>query len=224
MRVAAAIGATVIKPLVEATIVDGVTIDADGDMTVKALSEADAETQAIGLAFADDAKTTVGAAVAINVADLETTASVGDGTITTGSLSVEAGTPAGESSDFKVLAIAGSGSTQKGENENTAVAGAVGVNVVVSDTTASIADDATVSATAGNVDVLARQDVGIQNIAGGGALTLSDSGTSVGAAIGVAIGNIALGLPIGMCIGVAIGVAMDRRAESDEGGDDGQSA
>ena len=68
---------------------------------------------------------------------------------------------------------------------STAIAGAVGVNVVISDTTASIADDATVNATGGNVDVLARQDVGVQIIAGGGALTLSDSGTSVGAAIGV---------------------------------------
>ena len=82
-----------------------------GDMTVEALNEADADTQAIALAFADDAKTTVGAAVAINVADLDTVARVGNGTVTTGSLKVEAGTPTGETSEFKALALAGSGST-----------------------------------------------------------------------------------------------------------------
>ncbi|MGD8420264.1 MAG: hypothetical protein PVJ78_07525, partial [Gammaproteobacteria bacterium] len=273
VRVAAAIGATVVTPDVSATVIDGLTIDADGDMAVKALSEVDADTQAIGLAHADDAETTVGAAVAVNVGVFDTSATVGDGNIATGSLSVEAGTsetratfdaatavdtaPSAEtidlgadhglsvgdavvysaeggtgiggledgetyyvvdvsgntvklseeeggdaidltsagsgtqsltltrSNDFKTLALSGSGSTQKGENDNTAFAGAVGVNVVVSNTTASIADGATVGATAGNVDVLARQDIGIQNIAGGGALTLSDDGTSVGASIGV---------------------------------------
>jgi hypothetical protein len=172
-------------PKAAASIADGVEIQADGDIIVMALNEADADTRAIGLAFADDAKTTVGAAVAVNVAKLETTALIGNSVITTGSLKVEAGTPENEKNEFKTLALAGSGSTQKGENDNTAVAGAVGVNVVISDTTASIADGATVNATVGNIDVLARQDIGIQNIAGGGAITLSDSGTSVGAAISV---------------------------------------
>ena len=47
-----------------------------------------------GLAFSDEANTTtVGAAVSVNVGVLNTTASVGNGTITTGSLKVEAGTP-----------------------------------------------------------------------------------------------------------------------------------
>ncbi|MFC1895392.1 LEPR-XLL domain-containing protein, partial [Thermodesulfobacteriota bacterium] len=198
VRAAAAIGATVVKPEVTATISNGLTIDADGDLSVKAINDADADTQATGIAFSGDASTAVGAAVAINVGLLDATATLGDGTTTAGSVSVEAGSTIDESNDFKVMAIAGGGSTQKSEGEgdgggegggesssNTAVAGAAGVNVIVANTSADIADGSTVTTLTDNVDVTARQDIRVQNVAGGAALTLSDEGTSVGAAIGV---------------------------------------
>jgi len=185
VRVAAAIGATVVKPEVTATIADGLTIDADGDLSVKAINDADADTQATGIAFSGDAETAVGAAVAINVGLVDATATLGDGTTTAGSVAIESGTTTDETNDFKVMAVAGGGSTQKGENDNTAVAGAASVNVIVANTSAGIADSADVTTLTGDVDVMARQDIRVQNVAGGAALTLSDEGTSVGAAIGV---------------------------------------
>jgi hypothetical protein len=186
VRAAAAVAATVIRPQVTANIADGLSVNADGDMSVRAFSDVDSQTQAIGLALADDAKTSVGAAVSINVADLITTAEIGEGAeINTGSATIEAGSSTGESNRFSATSLAGSGSTQKGENENTAIAGAASINVILANTTASIADDATLNATLGDVAVRARQDIALNAIAGGGALTLSDSGTSVGAAIGV---------------------------------------
>ncbi|MGD8330585.1 MAG: hypothetical protein PVJ49_14220, partial [Acidobacteriota bacterium] len=190
VRVAAAIGATVFLSTSEASILDNVDILADGDTTVVALMDADANTQAIALSMTKDKNaTTVGAAVAINVAQLAAMALVGEASITAGSLKVQAGNSTDKKNELKALALAGGGSTQRGEGDNTAVAGAAAVNVYLTDAShrveASIADNATVTSSSGNVDLLARQDVGVQTIAGGGALTLSDSGTSVGAAIGV---------------------------------------
>jgi hypothetical protein len=190
VRVAAAIGATVLLSTAEATILDGIEIQADGETTVMALMDADANTQAIGLANTKDKNATVvGAAVAINVAQLGAMALVGNATIASGSLKVQAGTPDDKKNELKALALAGGGSTQRGEGDNTAVAGAAAVNVYLTDdahrTEASIADGAAVTTSSGDVELLARQDVGVQTIAGGGALTLSDDGTSVGAAIGV---------------------------------------
>jgi hypothetical protein len=186
VRVAAAIGATVVKPEVSAVIADGLTINADGDLIVRALNDASADTQATGLAFAGDAETAVGAAVAINVGLVDTTAALGDGTTTAGSVLIEAGSTTDQSNDFKVAAIAGGGSTQKDdESDTTAVAGAAGVNVIVVNTSAGIADGADVITLTGDVDVTARQDIRVQNVAGGAALALSNEGTSVGAAIAV---------------------------------------
>jgi hypothetical protein len=184
VRVAAAIGASVLTPDVTATIADGVTIDASGEVEVKALSDADATTIATGLSYAGDASTSVGAAVAVNVGVLTTEATIGAATVTAGSVAVEAGNSANESNDFRLLALAGGGSTQS-DSGSTAVAGAAGVNVVTSDVTAAIADHATVTASTGDVEITARSDIGIQNITGGGALTTGSSGTSVGVAIGV---------------------------------------
>jgi hypothetical protein len=99
VRAAAAIGATVVKPAVTAAIEDGVTIDANGDLIVRALNDADAETQATGIAFSGDAQTAVGAAVAVNVGLTDATATLGDGTTTAGSIMVESGT-SGRSFEF----------------------------------------------------------------------------------------------------------------------------
>ncbi len=167
VKVAAAIGASVLTPNVKAEIADGLTIQSSGNVNVKAIADADATTLATGLAVADEA-TGVGAAVTVNVASLDTTASVGSGTLNAGSLHVEAGTPKDNTSDFKLRSLAGGKSQGSG---GTVIAGSVGVNVVDSDVKATIKNDATVNAATGSVDVAARNDVGIQTLVGGGAIS-----------------------------------------------------
>ncbi|WP_370312902.1 LEPR-XLL domain-containing protein [Sagittula sp.] len=221
VQVAGAIAATVIVSDAEA-VVEDVTINATGDMTVRALNDADASSIATGLALnTSDGQTGVGAAVAVNVAVLKAQATVAAGTISTGSLTVEAGTSDGETNEMQTVALAGAGVKQKsnqqqnqgggGTNTNggLAIAGAAGVNYYESDTDASIADGATVTAGSGDVDMTARQSVGVQNIAGGASLLLSnsnggggggsgsDGGTSVGAAVAVNIVPIDTDVSIG---------------------------
>ena len=211
VNVAAALAGTIVVSDVTATVGD-ISIDASGDMSVKALNDVDASTLATGLALnTDNGDTGVSAAVAVNVAVLSAQATIGMATITTGSLSVEAGTSDGESNEIQAIALAGAGVKQKtnqqqnqgggGTNSNggLAIAGAAGVNVYSSDTDATIADGASITAETGNVDMAGRQSLSLQNIAGGGALLLSnsnggggsgsgsDGGTSVGAAVAVNI-------------------------------------
>ena len=193
LRVAAALAGSVMRPQVLASIADGVQLRAEGLVTVQARSDVAVDTQAIALAFEESAKTTVGAAAAVNVAELETRAGIGAGAvIQAGAVLVDAGQAPDASNDFRAMALAGSGSTQKsggGGNDKTAVAGAAAVNVIAASTTATLGDAAAVRALAGDVGVQARQRIGVQAVAGGGAITsASGSGsTSVGAAIGVNI-------------------------------------
>ncbi|MEO0465166.1 MAG: LEPR-XLL domain-containing protein, partial [Pseudomonadota bacterium] len=196
VQVAAALGATVATPQVSAEIEDGRDLTATGDVELRALSDVDLRTETTGLALSTSGGTTVGAAVSVNVADMSTTARLGEGTHETGSLDIEAGTSQGEQNDFRTLSLAGAGSKQStsgsgggsgggsSSSNNTSVAGAAGVNVILSDTKAEIAENTDVTATTGDVDLAARQITGLQNIAGGGSITLS-GGTSVGAAVGV---------------------------------------
>ncbi|MBL8484571.1 MAG: hypothetical protein JNJ60_20415, partial [Rhodocyclaceae bacterium] len=162
VRVAGAIGASVMRQQVASSVEDGVTIDASGALDVRATSDADAATLATGLAYAKDAKTGVSAAVAVNYAELSNSATIGDGvTITAGAVNVEAGSTAGQSNDFLNMAFAGGGAAQEEDKQGgqqgegggtTAVAGAVGVNVVFSDTDAHIGN-ALVTANAGDISV-----------------------------------------------------------------------
>ena len=190
VKVAAAIGASVLSSDVTASIANGVIIQSSGDVKVQAIGDADAATFATGLAVADGAAG-IGAAVSVNVVLIDTSASVGNGTLTAKSLSVEAGTPNDESSDFKLRSVAG-GKTQNG----TAIAGAVGVNVVTSHVAATIAAAAKVTTTGGPLEVLTRNQVGIQTLVGGAAQSkkatdenavtgAQSKGNSFGAAVGV---------------------------------------
>ncbi|QYU67547.1 hypothetical protein J4558_21965 [Leptolyngbya sp. 15MV] len=187
VRVAGALAGSVLLSSVSATGAPGRQIRADGAMTVQAQNSVGVATLATGLAFEDSAETTVGAAVAINVVELSTIAIIGDGAnIQAASLLVEAGHGASQTQSYRALALAGSGSTQSEEGEeSTAVAGSAALNIVTATTTASLGANSTVVLAAANADVTARQRIAHHAIAGGGALTLSDGGTSVGAAIGV---------------------------------------
>ncbi|WP_189510130.1 LEPR-XLL domain-containing protein [Mesorhizobium sp. M1D.F.Ca.ET.043.01.1.1] len=221
LRIAASIGGTVIVSKVAAEIADDVDIDASGDLSVKAISDADAQAEAVSIAFTKGSSSSnnVSAAVAFNVALMDTTARLGNGTTTAGSVTVEAGTSAGEVNAFKALALSGAGSQQSstggttqggsggggqgtgGDKSSLGIAGAVAFSVLGSPATddpntvsASIADGATVTALNGDVTVTARQDIGMQNIAGGGALRISGGGgggggsdTTVGAAVTIGV-------------------------------------
>ncbi|TIV93735.1 MAG: hypothetical protein E5V85_25575, partial [Mesorhizobium sp.] len=114
LRIAASIGGTVIVSKVAAEIADDVDIDASGDLSVKAISDADAQAEAVSIAFTKGSSSSnnVSAAVAFNVALMDTTARLGNGTTTAGSVTVEAGTSAGEVNAFKALALSGAGSQQ----------------------------------------------------------------------------------------------------------------
>ncbi len=190
VKLAAAIGASVLTPAVTARIANGVSIQSNGIVLVRALSDGDATTLASGLAVADNA-TGIGAAVTVNVSSIDTTATVGDGNFTVSALKIEAGTPSNESSDYKVRSLAG-GKTQGG---GTAIAGSVGVNVISNDVSATIADNATITTSGGNVELASRNDIGIQTLVGGAAQSKKASsapvstGNSFGAAIGVNVVN-----------------------------------
>ena len=106
---------------VTAEIVDGLTIDSSGDLSVKAIADTDAQAQAIGLAFTqgEEESTNVSAAVAFNVALLDANAYLGNGNTNAGSVAVEAGTTAGEMNEFKAMALSGAGSKQSSGGGNT---------------------------------------------------------------------------------------------------------
>ena len=174
---------------------------------------ADAKTEAVSIAFtqSDSESDNVSAAVAFNVVLLDAEASLGNGTTVAGSVTVEAGTTAGQMNEFKAMAVSGAGSKQSstggdttggtdaegtggigsgtgggtggstgggtgGDSSSLGIAGAVAFTIYGSPATndpntvsATIADGATVTASSGDVTVTARQDVGMQNVAGGAA-------------------------------------------------------
>jgi hypothetical protein len=225
LRIAASIGGSVIVSDVTAEIVDGLTIDASGELSVKAIADTDAKAEAISLAFtqSESESDNVSAAVAFNVALLDANAYLGNGDTVAGSVIVEAGTSAGQMNEFKALALSGAGSKQSstggdtsggndggggtgGDSSSLGIAGAVAFTVYGSPATddpntvsAVIADGADVIASTGDIAVTARQDVGMQNLAGGAALTISSSGgggggggssdTTVGAAVGIGVAD-----------------------------------
>ncbi|MDO9176540.1 MAG: hypothetical protein Q7V62_17170, partial [Actinomycetota bacterium] len=205
-----------------------------GTLSVKAISDTDAQAEAVSLAFtqSESESNNVSAAVAFNVALLDASAYLGNGTTNAGSVAVEAGTTAGQMNEFKALALSGAGSQQSskgggtsggtdagntgntnggqgtgGDKSSLGIAGAVAFTVYGSPATddpntvkATIADGADVTASTGDVAVTARQDIGMQNIAGGAALTISSSGggggggggssdTTVGAAVTIGVAD-----------------------------------
>ena len=220
LRIAASIGGSVTVSDVTAEIVDGLTIDSSGDLSVRAIADTDSQAEAISVAFtqSESESDNVSAAVAFNVALLDASAYLGNGTTVAGSVAVEAGTSAGEMNEFKAMALSGAGSKQSskggnssggtdaggtgdtnggagtgGDSSSLGIAGAVAFTVYGSPATddpntvsATIADNAGVTAATGDVSVTARQDVGMQNIAGGAALTISSSGGGGGVVVAVA--------------------------------------
>ena len=208
IKVAAAIGVTVLDSRSSAEIENGANIKSGGALKVSSTNETDATTKAIGLALSQGGSdsgstgggggggggssggtTGVAAGISVNVGIIHNTARIGDlASVQSSGVIVEAITPAGKSDDFIVWGIAGAGAQQSGSSgSSTAVAGGVGVNVVTMDTLAEIADSADVRSS-GKIEVTARGDIGVQNIAAAGAAAIGGSsggGAAVGAAVAV---------------------------------------
>src|SRR6185503_7709181 len=215
IKVAAAIGVTVLDSRSTAEVEDSAKITAGGAVKISSTSEVDASTKAIGLSISQSDSeskegegggdtggdsgggdtggksdtTGVAAGVSVNVGVVHNTASVGElAEIVGNGITVEAVTPASESNDIIAWGIAGAGAQQKGSSgSSTAVAGGVGVNVFDIHTDAQVADTADLQST-GAIDVIARSEVGVQNIAAAGAAAIGGSqgsGQGVGAAVAV---------------------------------------
>ncbi|MBX3093015.1 MAG: hypothetical protein KF680_00510, partial [Cryobacterium sp.] len=121
--------------------------------------------------------TNIGAAIALNVVDLEARGSIGtDVSITAGGdVTVTAQTPSGLRNDFVAWAVSAAGG-----NGQASVAGSVAVQVLLLHNEASIAEGVTI-VTDGGLALRASNPMGLQSIAAAGGLSLSGNG--VGAAI-----------------------------------------
>ena len=159
VSVAAAIGVNVAGNTVGASVARGVTINSGGGaLNVGSTAETDAKAKADG-SQVDSGGTNVGvgAAVALNVATSSNTATVGDDAqVTTKGLSVKAEQAAGQTNDYGAESKSGAGAA------NVGVAGSLALNVVTSNTKASLETDtnasgkgANVNAGTGNVDIVA---------------------------------------------------------------------
>ena len=192
--VAASVAVNFLEAKNTVTIAGGVTIVASEAMDVSATATADASAQGIATATNTDADTGVAAAVGVNIALLSNTATVGDGAhLTADDIDIEAVMIGSETNNFQSRALAGAAAS------GTAIGGSVSVNYIDQDTNATVADNAVLNATAGNIDVAAESHNTIQNLAGGAAIS-TEGDTGVGIAIAV---NIVNGLDTNASIGDA---------------------
>ena len=91
VTVAAAVGINIADSKAEVGIADGVTLDASGALTLTATNNADASASADGSATTNAGGTGVGAAVALNVADVGSSAHIGDATVGAQGIALTAG-------------------------------------------------------------------------------------------------------------------------------------
>jgi len=161
ITVAAAIGVTVATTTAKAWVPTGVTVTADGKITVQAANNTDAATVANGSSNTEGASGAVGVAVAINFARVDTTATV-EGTVVAGNgLTIKAartiednGTPADATDDddkheLSALAISGA------SGGKTTVAFSLGLNIANVTTIGELAATGTATVTGGDVEILA---------------------------------------------------------------------
>ena len=183
VSVAATIAVNYVEVHNNATIRNGVTIIGTGDVVVEAISLTDAIAQGIATSTNTDSDTGVAAAVALNIALVDSAATVGNSvTLTGNSIAVRAITPTGEKNIYQARALAGAASS------GTAVGGSISVNYIDTDASATVGNNATLTATGGDIDVAASSLNEIQNLAGGAAIS-TEGGTGVGVAVALNIVN-----------------------------------
>jgi hypothetical protein len=188
---AAAIGINVVNDTTTASINNpsapfftGLTVRAGGPLTV--VSSNDTSTGISADGSATNSNTNIGAAVAVNVVNVNNNATLGAfSTIQAQNITIQALTPGGPDHDA-VQAIAGAGiPTSSGPTgSQTAVAGAVGINVLNITTEATVGT-ATLLTSQNAIDISASNDIELQNVAGAKASGV----TGVGAAIALNVIN-----------------------------------
>lgn len=197
--VAASIGVNVAVTDNAARIADGVTIHADGTVTVSARNDTDATAIGRGNALISD--TAVGAAVAANIAVTGNTAT-GGGEISAAGITVEAvNADADGANSFSAQAYA------LGAGKDTGGAGSAAVNVLVMNTTAGVNADAVLTSTAG-ITVTADSDIALQNVAGAAGLGLQSTGVGVSLAINTVVNTTTAGIGAGVTADAAETVAV----------------
>ncbi|WP_262927584.1 hypothetical protein [Microbacterium sp. NIBRBAC000506063] len=158
-----------------AEIPTGLVITAGGDVRVLAENAASATAKATGIAVMND--TNIGAAVALNVSDVDNIGRIGAGVmiVSGGDVVVTALTPEGLRNDYIVWAISAAGG-----NGDLSIAGSVAVQVLLLRNEATIGQGVTITAV-GGVRLLASNPMGLQSIAAAGGIALGGNG--IGAAI-----------------------------------------
>jgi hypothetical protein len=178
--VAAAVSVNVVTVDITASIQGGADVDAgSGSVLVSAKTEVDATAKALGIAVELSESNNVGAAVSLNVVDIENKAFVAAGSIIEGNgITIEAVTTGNKKNEFIVWGAAAGGGTG-----DVGVAGSVGINVVNITTEASARAGSHLLSDSSLI-VTAENDMVVQTLAAGGGFS---SGTAVGAAVAVAV-------------------------------------
>ncbi|MFN5854601.1 MAG: hypothetical protein ACK456_01665, partial [Pseudanabaenaceae cyanobacterium] len=174
----------------EATIGDGVTVNTQGGaVRVSVVNQTDATAKAVGTSIdtsTQGKKVGIGAAVGLNVATVNNIAKIGSNAVVNtkgassaqGNITVEAITPVGASNEFEVWGLAAAGGAQG----DAAIAGSVGVNIVLLRNEAYVGSGAQLT-TNGGLNISATSPVNLQNIAA--SLAFSPGKAAVGAAVSV---------------------------------------
>lgn len=163
IAVAAAVGVNVQKSKTTASVVDGNNITATGGLGLRALNNTDGSVitdgNALGTAGAVDPEYSVGATVAVNHVRVSNDATLGNGTHAAAAISIEAlkldiakllANPAStdtHTDTFLTQAASGAGGARIG------AAGAVALNMLDTQSTASLAGGAIVNLTGGNLAI-----------------------------------------------------------------------
>ena len=163
VTVAAAVGVNVQQATVSAGVPDDISITAGGTLTVATSSNVTGSITTDGSAVGENpAAVGIGAAVAVNVIDAKNDATIGNGTVTAASVNITslkldvaklvAGDPADAVADtYLASAKSGAGGSSVG------LAGSLALNLVDTQSQATIAGGATVTLTAGG-DLLLSSD------------------------------------------------------------------
>ncbi len=182
ISVAAAVAIEIAHVHSTATIPDGLTVHADGGpLTVSACDDAGSTASADGTEAGKSNKTGIGAAVAINFVDTSALAEIGDDTIASKGLVVEATQGLGPHLEtISASAVSGAGA------KNTGIAGAVALNLVLTEShDARIDGGAKIDAGGGPVAIVAGAatlDIASATAADGG---MVPANTGIGASVAV---------------------------------------
>lgn len=161
-----------------ASLTNGADLSATGTVSVGAQTSVDAKAQADAMSVNLGGSVNIGAAVALNFVSLTNSASVGTNSVVTGNgVTVEAVTTGSDRNDYVATAFTAAGN----KGGDASIAGAIAVNAIDVETSATVADGATIDS-AGVVTLEAEHVMGLQAIAASGAVS-GDNG--FGAAVAV---------------------------------------